>query len=618
LNPASNQLPWEQIQATVITTRLDGCFDCGSKTLPYIKVQGGFASHDSITAVIWSSEPGRVFCGAKVMTNLQTGYSMTREDVKDDSIVQSRHFSLISKAGVSAQVSVASLNPNTLYEFACMAESEEGGESDQENLELTRRRWQTEKEYIPIWSVTTAMTVYEGEPITAAFSIRVRMTEIGYLFCNRYLTTETGETGMKMMPNANLLRKDGYRIKSPDVKLESGGVFNDVVWNLTYQAFCTAEENDYKNESMMDTDGLPPDYPEVRMMKYSMKQDYVRLELLVARGPATTYCQAFRWASRPFSFRPPTPDHESMRSSKYTKDTMTRLSGVFVMYLTNLASGSLHDIYCYAEEWMPAAPPDAIEPPRRGMNLLDISKTRLTIRTEGPKYYELGWKCMAGHICAISDIEGKGLSPLDQVVVQPDTCPSICQCNGKEDNDRKGVKCSYVAQDRNIRPPDPQFGYGTREAVDVEDPRGAWCYVDTDKCFDQVESLVFPGSFVSYAACFYQNAVIGAPGVAPEGFPFDGLVQMTSPSAEAYNFGTEPLYAGGKPYQLCWCNGTENGADGCKSINTFRMRIGILHIVGPTAKQQKKLNDLHSWVAMCLEVLQGAWAGGWQQTRCHA
>ncbi len=53
------------------------------------------------------------------------------------SIRKSKHFSLIAKANVSAQVTVTGLYPGRLYELACMAESDSGGESELKNLKET-------------------------------------------------------------------------------------------------------------------------------------------------------------------------------------------------------------------------------------------------------------------------------------------------------------------------------------------------------------------------------------------------------------------------------------------------------------------------------------------------
>jgi hypothetical protein len=571
-------LPWSGVKDTKITTRIPGCFDCGLKTLPAVTIEGGFASNTAITAVVYSTQAGRVFCGAKVLPTYTASFSQTAEEIKAESIAKSRHFSLVAKAETSAQVTVTNLAPNTLYEIGCMAESDDGGESEQANLVESRRKWQTQLLEIPLWSMAILFTVTAGDPPTASLSVRVRMTVVGYLFCQSYFTEDTKET---VVPNAGRLKREGYRIKVADIKQEAGGVFPNIVHNKTYQVFCTGELNDFKNESDYDEDGRPPDYPEATVVRYAAQLDEVHLEIDIRRGPATTYCRAFRWPTRPYSERPGEPEVSMMRASPFHQTTMVTSTGVFILPMSGLASGSLHDLYCYSEEYLPPAPEGAVEPARRGMTLLAISQTRITLKTEGPKYRDAGWSCKAGHQCGVSDIEGAGLSSLDKVIVQGDQCPGSCQCNSKEDEDRKGATCSAVSHDRSVRAPDPMFSGA--EAIDKADPNGPWCYVNQAACFDEVSSVTFPHLYISYAACIFQNSTVGAAGTGPPGFPDRGIARMSSSLGDAYDFGSEPLHAGGKPYQLCWCNGTQSE---CKAVSDYRLRIGILHLAGPSAEQQ--------------------------------
>merc|ERR1719253_7792 len=157
------------------------------------------------------------------------------------------------------------------------------------------------------------------------------------------------------------------------------------------------------------------------------------MEMLIQRGPAGTFCQAFRWPKRPFSFRPTFPTIQELRASPFSKTTPNLDPGFFELKLSDLSSGSLHDIYCYSEEYIPgeptvaAAAPDTA--PRKGMTLEAIGKTRLTIKTQGPQYYDPGWTCLAGHQCGINGIIGTNLSSLDKVIVQNDQCPGLCQCS---------------------------------------------------------------------------------------------------------------------------------------------------------------------------------------------
>merc|ERR1719487_459597 len=74
---------YEAVKSTEISKRTVGCFDCGAKTKPYAKVLGGFASNTMITAVVWSSQPGRVFCGAKPMASIDAPFSQTPDEIKE-------------------------------------------------------------------------------------------------------------------------------------------------------------------------------------------------------------------------------------------------------------------------------------------------------------------------------------------------------------------------------------------------------------------------------------------------------------------------------------------------------------------------------------------------------
>jgi len=586
---------WEAVKTTEFSQRTPGCFDCGAKTLPRIEIMGGWASNDALTAIVWSSQPGRVFCGTKALATPTEEFSLTPAQIKETSIDVSKHFSLIAKAGVSSQVTVGGLAPHILYEFACMAESEAGGESDLENLKETRRRWWTEATFfrnedprpdtvtvVPIWSLAITWKVLPatfGDP-TASLTVSVRMTEIGYLWCQRYLTSETETDGI---PDGARLRQEGYRIKVQDATKDAGGTFKDVLHNMTYQAFCTGEWNDFRNETSISTDGLPPDYPEATVVQSSRSLDEVRLRIQIQRGPAVTYCFPYKWPRRPFSSRPPLPDPLSMRESPFKTESMTEMVAYFDMVLSNLASGSLYDIYCYAEEWLPPFPPGAYEPLRKGMSLEAIRSTRMTIQTEGPQYRELGWTCTAGHACGISNLVGEGLTVADKIIVQSQQCPGRCLCNGMEDEDNKGATCSAVSHDRGIRAPDPM--YNGIEAVDKADPLGPWCYVTRGTCRDEAESQTFSSLYISYAACIFQNSTVGVPGAEPPGFPDMGMATVTSNEADAYRFGTQALLAGGKPYHLCWCNGTSSL---CNAVSDFRMRVGILHLSGPSVAQISK------------------------------
>jgi len=145
--------------------------------------------------------------------------------------------------------------------------------------------------------------------------------------------------------------------------------------------------------------------------------------------------------------------------------------------------------------------------------------------------------------------------------------------------------------------------YHGLEAVDDADPRGPWCYVTHGTCFDQVPSPTFGHLLISYAACTFQNSTVGAPGSGPIGFPDTGIAKSESSAGDTYSFGgDDPLMAGGKPYHLCWCNGTSSL---CGSVSEYKLRIGILHLSGPSRAQQTRIMPCTAGVPCTLRFFKG-------------
>ena len=87
---------------------------------------------------------------------------------------------------------------------------------------------------------------------------------------------------------------------------------------------------------------------------------------------------------------------------------------------------------------------------------------------------------------------------------------------------------------------------------------------------------------LSYKVCTYASPIREGTQGAP-GFPNGGLASLRRHSSgRAFDFSLLPLIVAGRSYDLCWCNGTESS---CETGSDFRVRIGALHMSGPSAEQ---------------------------------
>jgi len=570
---------WAAVEASRLTGRTDKCADCGASPLPIVKIMGGWASKDAISPVVWSSQPGRVFCAARPLTTQSSPFTLTAVDIKASSIDLSQHFSLIATPGSSTFVSMTGLSPSTLHEIACMAETDTGDLSTETNLEETRQRWYTEAVHVPISLMSVVRN--DADVSKVSLGLSARMPVIGFLWCQTFNATFLQQS---VTPDQAALKTIGIRLAVVDIKFDATRQFLLPSATLHHQLICTGKFDDFSNVTEITIPGEGVDYPVASILRYTMDINEVQLLVFLDRGPTTTYCRAFRWARRPFSYRPLAPAIADMKASPYYQSTFNIGGAGFEMVFPGLATGSLYDIYCYSEEYVPPPPPGSLAADARGMTTFAVKETRITIKTQGPRFNDGGWTCIVGHSCKIWNIEGDGLASSDKLIAQQHQCAGRCLCNGQEDADRKGATCSQVSHERHIVPPDPHSS-GVA-ALDGIDPRGVWCYVSPGTCYDQEQSPTFSSLWISYAACGFQNLSVDVPGFGPPDFPQNGVAQQASTRGDAYDFGVDPLFVGGASYPLCWCNGTTSS---CRSLSEYNLRIGLLHMAGPTAEQRSSI-----------------------------
>lgn len=561
------------IEGAVVVKRTQGCFDCGNTNPPNISVLGGFATQNSIGLVASSSRPGRVFCGAVEIPFMNVTVAMDAAMIRAQNI-----FNILTDAGSSGGVTIPGLIAGRLYQVQCTAEADGGLESDQADIDRSRRKIYTEStEVRPV--TVNSMRLSRG-PMPQDLSkdeitILVQVSAAGYIWCSVFPSAQMQSLGV---PGGVTLRDVGRRQKVVDLTQDSPALVNNLVRNFSYDVFCTAEENDFKNESAGDNILSP--FPIASIHALEVGYDTISVTVAVNKGPAVIYCQAFPWALRPSTARPDAPSPGVMQNGKDTAELDLIQGGFVFIEMTGKVSGMYYDLYCYSEEKAPAPPPGIAAPPSKGMDADAIFATRTELLMQGPLFDELGWECTSGHNCSIDNVLGFGLTDNDRLMLRQDECPGRCRCNNIQDVYRKGGSCSAISQD-----PIVISGAGI---TDKKDPLGPWCYVDPGVCPDERPSEILPNLVLSYKVCTY-NATVGGgetyPKGYPSGFPNGGLATTVRGSGgRAFTFGQQPIVAPGYSYSLCWCNGTESS---CQQQSDFRLRLGALSFAGPTAAQER-------------------------------
>jgi len=563
---------WESVAATATTERTQSCIDCGSQEPPIVWTLGGWATETELTPVVGSDRSGRMFCAA---VDMDAGVSV----VDAAYILEYGWFNILTLGGGSVPVPVRGLSPGTRYELYCMAESDSGIASTQEDIMESRRLWNTESSVITI--ATMAISSGLADDGTKTMKMTARVTEIGYIWC---WVGDTPWVAAGMIPVGNYIQFNGQRQKMEDIRASAAGTFPGLWTNISHEIYCTASEDDFSNESVPGSE-LDNPFPRTTIVDSFVSLDSISLTVLVGSGPAWVTCKALSWQRRPQTSRPVFPTPEDFDVAPYVRVEVKNERGASMkLKLESLATGSWHDVFCYSEEIQEIIP-GALPPPKKGMDDIAILDTRRTFLTEGPQYEDAGWHCTVGRPCSITDVVGQGLTSSDSVFVRMDRCPGTCKCSGAEDPWHKGAECSSVLQGDFIAQP-PPGSENNEKVIDKLDPRGAWCYVGYGTC-DDAQPSNFTSMIVSWTACSY-NQTAGLPGVSPPGFARNGIA-LTSPdryteasSGDAFYWNTDPMITDGGAYSLCWCNGT---ASGCKLEVNYRLGIGVLHASGPSEDQ---------------------------------
>eukprot|EP00930_Biecheleria_cincta_P032181 TRINITY_DN22338_c0_g1_i1.p1 TRINITY_DN22338_c0_g1~~TRINITY_DN22338_c0_g1_i1.p1 ORF type:complete len:1864 (-),score=197.90 TRINITY_DN22338_c0_g1_i1:150-5741(-) len=563
------------IEGAVDVKRTQGCFDCGNTNPPNITVLGGFATQQSIGLVASTSRPGRIFCAAVQIPFMNVTVTMDSATIRAQNI-----FNILTDAGSSGGVTIPGLTPGRLYQVQCTAEADGGRESDQADIDRSRRKIYTEStevSTVTINSMKLSVAPMPRDPSKDEMTILLQVSAAGYIWCAVMPSANTRSNGV---PSGMALRNIGQRQKVTDILQDAISLVNDLTRNFLYDVFCTAEENDFKNETAGDSVLSP--FPIATIHAVEVGYDNIAVTVNVNKGPAVAYCQVYPWALRPTTGRPAPPTVDIMVAGKDKADLDLAQGGYVSVEIKGKLSGMNYDLYCYADEKVPAPPPGIAAPPRVGQvaqREFHIRETRTELQMKGPLFDELGWECTSGHNCSIDNVLGVGLSADDQLMLRQDSCPGRCRCNHIQDVYRKGGECAAISQD-----PVVISGVGI---TDKTDPLGPWCYVDPGTCPDERRSAILPDLVLSYKVCTY-NATVGGSGTFPKGYPYgfpNGGVFTTVRQAggRAFTFGPQPIVAPGYSYSMCWCNGTESP---CKQESDFRIRLGALSFAGPTAAQE--------------------------------
>ena len=138
---------WTMIAAQVFSERSAGCFDCGNLRPPSIYVRGGWAGTETIGVVVGASSTGRLFCNA-FMQNISSPPIISPATVRSGN-----YFGILTSTTNTIAITIADLQAGTPHTVACLAESDGGAESTQEQVDLTAREISTESTEITISSM---------------------------------------------------------------------------------------------------------------------------------------------------------------------------------------------------------------------------------------------------------------------------------------------------------------------------------------------------------------------------------------------------------------------------------------------------------------------------------
>ncbi|CAK9025410.1 Ultraviolet-B receptor UVR8 [Durusdinium trenchii] len=566
---------WSAIGRTYQTARTGGCFNCGNEIPPEIFVWGGFVGARTLGLVASASQPGRIFCNA-FEVNASQAPTISGELIREPNI-----FAILTSTGASISLTLGNLLPETEYHVACMAESDGGTESVLQQMEATRRSLTTEKEDSTISSMRI---VRDRLMFWDEITVSTQLISIGYLWCQVFPTENIRELGL---PTAESL-KEGDNLKVADLQELSSVTFSELDPNTSYDVWCTSEYNDFRDDQA-GQDLLTP-FPKSTVL--SIDSSYYTADVLVylTKGPADVYCQAYPWALRPFTERPAIPTATMLKTSPFRTTYFNTPSGMVMIFLENLVPGRYYDVYCFSETHVPADATGADTVAQFGMDPPSILETRTQLLTQGPFFDDLGWSCVSGRPCNVSDLLGVGLSKHDGLFVRADGCPERCRCSGVADPLSKGAECTPISQDVTV-----QAGVGLSDAKDL---RGSWCYVAPGACRDEEVSQVFPQMMLSYQVCSY--LLEAGSGTVVSGFPNGGLSQTFD--GRSFSWGDGPVVAVGRTYDLCWCNGT---ASSCTLEADFSVRLGPLHFGGPSTEQAQKVEVCRAGMPCVISGFEG-------------
>ena len=136
------------------------------------------------------------------------------------------------------------------------------------------------------------------------------MVSIDHWVINRLLSGGTGSTLQTPMHPIHLMA--GTHSSTEDQ-------------NTSYDVWCTAEFNDFRDDQAGQNLLTPFPKSTILSIESSYYTAYVLVQ--VTKGPASIFCQAYPWALRPFTERPPIPAALQIQASPYTTNYMSTPSG---------------------------------------------------------------------------------------------------------------------------------------------------------------------------------------------------------------------------------------------------------------------------------------------------
>jgi len=108
------------------------------------------------------------------------------------------------------------------------------------------------------------------------------------------------------------------------------------------------------------------------------------------------------------SHRPKAPGTPKSYSNSYDRGPQT--SPFFfgdvssLVWFEELTPGRYYDVYCFSETYVPPAATGADTVAQFGMDAESILQTRTQLITLGPFFDDLGWSCVSGRPCNVTDL----------------------------------------------------------------------------------------------------------------------------------------------------------------------------------------------------------------------